>query len=91
MNTCTANPGITFEPKITLVGHWIKLQIITVTYGYEKILKGGEWVNSTQEPKRFEDEILTLEEYFETYKDAEKYIQTKQFKQLFKVVEKNWR
>jgi len=78
------------EAKIISTGSWIKIQIVSVTEGFEQILKDNKWVNTTSEPQRFEDEVLTLGKYFSDNAEAEKYTTTKQFKALLKTIEKNW-
>jgi hypothetical protein len=78
------------EVKIINTGSWVKIQIVSVTEGFSQTLKNGKWVNSTSEPQRFEDEILTLGKYFSSNESAEKFMSTKSFKSLFKNLEKNW-
>ena len=88
MNTATQN--ITIETKTINVGFWVKIQALSVTYGFSQILKDGKWVNSTTTPERFEEEILTFGKSFENHTEAEKFMKTKQFKSILKSVEKNW-
>ena len=83
--------NITIEANTKNVGHWIKIQIVSVTYGFSQILKDGKWVNATTTPERFEDEILTLGKIFETDADANEFMKTKHFKSLLKNIEKNWK
>ena len=78
------------EAKIINTGTWMKIQIVSVSYGFSQMLKDGEWVNTTAEPQRFEDEVLTLGKYFSSAKEAEDFMKTKSFKSLFKNIEKNW-
>ena len=78
------------EAKIISTGHWMKIQIVSVTEGFSQQLKDGKWVNTTLEPRRFEDEVLTLGKCFSDNAEAEKFMNTKFFKSLFKNLEKNW-
>jgi hypothetical protein len=78
------------ESKIINTFPCVKITIVSVEYGFSQILKDGKWVNTTSEPERFEDEILTLGKYFINSEDAEKFMNTKAFKSLFKSVQKNW-
>lgn len=78
------------EAKIITVGSWEKIQIVSVTEGFSQILKNGQWVNTTTEPQKFEDEILTLGTHFNDIAAAEKFMNTKHFKSLFKNIQKNW-
>jgi len=78
------------ESKIINTFPCVKITIISVEYGFSQMLKDGKWVNTTSEPKRLEDEILTLGKYFMNSEDAEKFMNTKAFKALFKSVQKNW-
>ena len=78
------------EAKIISTGSWIKIQIVSVTEGFSQTLKDGKWVNTTTEPQRFEDELLTLGKHFLNNAEAEKFMNTKSFKSLFKNLEKNW-
>jgi hypothetical protein len=68
----------------------MKIQIVSVTQGFSKTLKDGKWVNTTQTPQRFEDEVLTLGQYFSDNEEAGKFMNTKHFKSLFKNIKKNW-
>jgi hypothetical protein len=87
----TATQNITIETKTINVGYWLKIQVVSVNYGFSQILKDGKWVNVTSKPERFEEEILTFGKCFENHEDAEKFMKTKQFKSLLKNIEKNWR
>jgi hypothetical protein len=78
------------ESKIINTFPCVKITIVSVQYGFSQILKDGKWVNTTSEPERFEDEILTLGKYFINSEDAEKFMNTKAFKALFKSLQKNW-
>jgi hypothetical protein len=78
------------EAKIISTGSWMKIQIVSVTEAFSQTLKDGKWVNTTSEPQRFEDEVLTLGKYFSGNEEAEKFMNTKSFKSLFKNLEKNW-
>ncbi len=78
------------EAKIISTGSWMKIQVVSVTEGFSQTLKDGKWVNTTSKPQRFEDEILTLGKYFSDNAEAEKFMDTKSFKSLFKNLEKNW-
>lgn len=78
------------EAKIISTGSWKKIQVVFVTEGFSQTLKDGKWVNTTSEPQRFEDEVLTLGKYFTDNVEAEKFMNTKTFKSLFKNLEKNW-
>ena len=80
----------TIESKIINKGSWNVIQIISVTFGYSQILVDGKWVNTSSVPQRFEDEILTFGKYFNNESDAEKFMNTKQFKSLFKSIKNNW-
>jgi len=81
---------MTIEAQINSKGTWKSITIISVTYGFSQILKDGKWVNTTSEPERCEDEILTLGKCFMNSEDAEKFMNTKAFKSLFKSLQKNW-
>lgn len=78
------------ETKIINTGSWMKIQIVSVTEGFKQTLKDGKWVNTTLEPERFEEEVLTLGKYFLDYSEAFNFLNTKSFKSLFKNIEKNW-
>jgi hypothetical protein len=82
---------MTIETKIINTGSWIKIQVVSVTYGFTQQIENGQWVNTTKNPQRFEDEILTLGKYFADNLEAEKFMNTKSFKSLFKNIEKNWK
>lgn len=71
-------------------GGWLRISIISVTYGHSRILRDGEWVNTSQEPERYEEEILTLGKFFYSQLEAEQFINKKQFKALLKNISKNW-
>jgi hypothetical protein len=81
---------MTIESKIIKTAYSTKITIVSVEYGFSQVLKDGKWVNTTSEPERFEDEILTLGKYFINSEDAEKFMNTKAFKSLFKSLQKNW-
>ena len=81
---------MTLEAKIIRLSHWPKIQIVSVTYGFSQRLQNGKWVNTTHEPERVESEILTLGKCFSNDEEAEKFMNTKHFKSLFKNLEKNW-
>jgi len=68
----------------------VKIQIVSVEYGFSKRLVNGEWVNTTPKPERIEREILTLAKCFDSHEEAKKFTTTKQFKAIFKAIEKNW-
>ena len=78
----------TIEAKTVKTATWVKIQIVSVQYGFSQTLQDGKWVNTTSEPQRFETEILTLGKYFESNTEAEKFMQTKAFKNLLKQVQK---
>jgi hypothetical protein len=78
----------TIEAKTVKTTSYIKVQIVSVQYGFSQTLQDGQWVNTTSEPQRFETEILTLGKYFESSSDTEKFMQTKAFKNLLKQVQK---
>ena len=78
------------ESKIIKTAYSTKITIVSVEYGFSQVLKDGKWVNTTSEPKRLEDEILTLGKYFSDEAGAEKFMNTKAFKSLFKNLQKNW-
>jgi hypothetical protein len=82
---------MTIEAKIINTGTWDQIQIVSVTYGYSQRIQNNQWVNTTVEPQRFEDEILTLGKYFSDNEEALKFMNTKSFKSLFKNIEKNWK
>jgi hypothetical protein len=84
----TKSNNMTTTVKIIRTGSWYKLSIVSVTEGHSQILKDGKWVNASSTIETFEDEILTLGKYFDTAVDAEKYAETKGFKQLLKLVQK---
>jgi len=77
------------EAKIINTGTWDKIQIVSVQYGYSQRIVNNQWVNTTVEPQRFEDEILTLGKYFSDNAEALKFMETKFFKSLLKNIEKN--
>lgn len=79
----------TIEIKITNSGYF-KVQIISVEYGFSQILRDGKWVNTTSEPQRFENEILTIGKVFDEEADAKAFLKTKLFKDLHKAVLKNY-
>jgi hypothetical protein len=81
---------MTIEAKIINTNSWLKIKIVSITEGFSQTLKDGKWVNTTSTPQRFEDEILTLGKYFSNELEAEKFMNTKSFKSLFKNIEKNW-
>jgi hypothetical protein len=81
---------MTIEAKIINKGYSLQIQIISVTYGYAQKLENNKWVNTTVEPQRFEDEVLTLGKYFLDDIEAESFMQKKFFKSLFKNIQKNW-
>lgn len=81
---------MTIETKIINTGYCIKIQVVSVSYGFSQRIENNKWVNTTETPQRFEDEILTLGKYFADNLEAEKFIKTKSFKSLFKNIEKNW-
>jgi len=76
------------EAKKISIGAWVQISIVAVEYGFSKTLQGNKWVNTTDEPQRFETEILTLGKCFNGYDEAEKFMSTKAFKQFFAAVEK---
>jgi len=78
------------ESKIENNGTWTRIHIVSVEYGFSQMLKGDKWVNTTDEPQRFESVIITLGKSFSDYTSAEAFIKTKAFKAIFKAVEKNW-
>lgn len=71
-------------------GSWTKISIIDVQFGYSRMRKDGEWVNTTINPQRFESEILTLGKCFYNNEEAEKFMKTKPFKSLLNNLKKNW-
>lgn len=75
------------KSKINNYTYYYKIQIVCVTEGWSRILKDGEWVNHTYDTN--EDVIVEIGKCFDTTSDAEVFIESKQFKSLFKVVEKN--
>jgi hypothetical protein len=75
--------------KIINSGSWLQIQIISVTFGYCKTFQNNEWVNTTVEPQRFEDVVLTLGQYFSDTTEAQSFMQKKFFKSLFKNIQKN--
>jgi hypothetical protein len=77
------------EAKIISTGTWKKIQIVSVTQDFSQTLENGKWVNTTVEPQRFEDEILTFGKYFRDNAEAEKFMDTKIFKSTFKSIQKN--
>jgi hypothetical protein len=81
---------MTLEAKIIRQGHWPKIQIVSVAYGFNQRLQDGKWVNTTSEPQRIESEILTFGKCFSNDEEAEKFMNTKHFKSLFKNLQKNW-
>ena len=81
---------MTIEAKIINTGTWDKIQIVSVQYGYSQRIENNQWVNTTIEPQRFEDEILTLGKYFSDNAEALKFMDTKFFKSLLKNIEKNY-
>lgn len=72
------------QSKIVTVGSWVKVQIVSVTEGFAQTLKDGKWVNTTSEPQRFEDEILTLGKHFSNSEEAEQFTKSKFFKSILK-------
>ena len=78
------------ESKIENNGTWTRIYILSVEYGFSQMLKDGKWVNTTDEPQRFETVILTLGKSFADYTSAESFMKTKAFKAIFKAVGKNW-
>jgi hypothetical protein len=80
---------MTLEPKI-ICKTWYQVTIIDVTYGFAQRLINGKWTNTTEKPTRWEDEVVCFSKFFNTYEDAEKFINTKAFKSVFKALEKNF-
>jgi hypothetical protein len=78
------------ESKIENNGGWTRIHLVSVKYGFYKMLKGDKWVNTTDELQRFETVIITLGERFLGYTEAEAFTKTKAFKAIFKAVEENW-
>ena len=76
------------QAKTIKTGSWVKISIVSFSEGFSQILKDGKWVNRSEKPETFEDEILTLGKYFEDRQAAEKYMETKGFKALLKLVQK---
>ena len=77
------------EAKLISTGTWIQIQIVSVTYGYSQKIENNQWVNTTVDPQRFEDEVLTLGNYFSDNTEAKSFMQKKFFKSLFKNIQKN--
>jgi hypothetical protein len=78
------------ESKIENNGTWTRIHVVSVEYGFAQMLKGDKWVNTTDEPQRFETVIITIGKSFSGHTEAESFIKTKAFKAIFKAVEKNW-
>lgn len=66
--------------------YYYKVSIVQVTTGWTKILKDGEWVNHRYETN--EDEILSVAKCFDTEDSAQKFMKSKPFQRLIKLVEK---
>ena len=81
---------MTIEYKIINTNVWPKVSIVSVEYGFSRTLVNGEWVNRTQQPERFETEILTFGKSFYNVEEAEKFVNSKKFKAIFKAVEKQF-
>jgi hypothetical protein len=81
---------MTIESKIINSGYCLQIQIISVTFGYSQTIQNNQWVNTTVDPQRFEDVILTLGQYFSDTTEAQSFMQKKFFKSLFKNIQKNW-
>lgn len=77
------------EAKLISKGTWMQIQIVSVTYGYSQKIENNQWVNTTVDKQRFEDEVLTLGNYFSSNTEAESFMQKKFFKSLFKNIQKN--
>jgi len=81
---------MTIEAKTINTGTWVKITVVSVVYGFSQVLHGDKWINTTDEPQRFESEILTLGEYFTDYEAANVFMKTKAFKAILKTLQKNW-
>ena len=81
----------TIKIKTITTGSWIKIQIVSVTDGFSQELQNGKWVNTSEKPELFEDEILTFGKYFFNTEEAAKFMQTKSFKYIFSSIVKNWK
>jgi hypothetical protein len=68
----------------------MKVSIVSVTVGFSQVLKNGHWVNTTDNPQRFETEILAFGQCFSSESECEKFIATKAFKSVLASIQKNW-
>ena len=82
---------MTIEAKVARGVAWWSVAIIGVTEGYTQTLENGKWVNTTSQPQRFEEEIVTFGRCFESEATAQKFLQTKPFKAILKGIEKTWK
>lgn len=78
------------EAKVFNTGTWFKITIVSVEYGFSQRLNGEKWVNTTEEPQRFEKEVLTLGNSFVDDEDAYRFMKTPPFKALIKTLQKSW-
>jgi hypothetical protein len=83
-------PVTNIEAKIINNGTWFKITVVSFAYGFAQTLKDGKWVNTTDEPQRFESEVLTLGRSFVDHSDADAFMKTKPFKSLLKTLQKSW-
>lgn len=74
------------EAVINRYSYYYKVAIVQITAGWTQILKDGEWVKHRYETNK--DEIVSIAKYFDTEEAAQKFIKTKPFERLMKLVEK---
>lgn len=78
----------TVEFKIESSLYYKEIKISSITPGWSQVLKDGKWVNHTYD--NYEETILTIGKVFNTDEEIATFTKTKFFKNLFKLVQKEY-